>query len=179
MAKIYESTKSSRGETHNCDKCHQPITTGQKFLYWKLSMNSPLHRRHAACGRPRPSELTSSKLSGVYAAVESAEDALNALGKEDTPADIAQILNDCAGEVESVKDEYQESLDNMPEPLQQGPTGQDMQEKIESLETFHNVLTDKASDLEGLEKDDDDEDQEDWFNGLVSEAQDTLGELSV
>jgi methyl-accepting chemotaxis protein len=90
---------------------------------------------------PAPSELDSSKMSGAYAAIEAAEKTINASGDVD---EIGQALEDCASEIEGVRDEYQDSYDSLPDSLQQSSSGEEINSKIESLDTFSGLLADAA-----------------------------------
>lgn len=185
MPRVTQHMRQGRGKGFNCAKCGKPIVKGEGYYMWgiKAQVGGTTYRQHVGCGMVKQSQLTHSKMSGAYAAIEACEEAI---ARAEEPGDLASALNDCATEIESVKDEYQESLDNMPEPLQQGPTGEEITEKVEALEEFYNVLTDKANDLDGEEFEDDQDDEEgredretDWFEDLRNQATDTLGEFSL
>lgn len=162
MPRVNSAKKSSRGKDIRCEACGKSITAGQEYYFWEFRYGGK-HNQHKACGMPKASQLTQSKLSAAYSAIESAEKQLNdftvndADGKFDldtaksAPADIANILNECASEIESVRDEYQESLDNMPDGTQDGAVGSEIQEKIENLESFVSDLQDAANDIENEE----------------------------
>lgn len=173
MPQVQERTKSNKG-TATCNKCRKPIIAGEKYYKWAFRYG-PKNTRHVACGRPRQSELTQSKMSGVYAAVEAAEDAI-AIATE--AADIASALTDAAQGISDVKSEYEDSLSNMPDGLQQGDIGQQIQEKIDELDNFVSTLESAASDIESDEKDEE-EDDVDWLEGLKQQASDALSELSI
>lgn len=206
MPKVIETKKIARGKDVTCEKCHTKIEVGEMYYKWEFRYGGA-HSQHVKCGRPRPSQLTQSKMSGAYAALESAEDQLNAAGL-DEPGDIASILNSCAEEIGNVADEYQEGIDNMPEGLQQGATAQESEEKINNLNDFKDNLESVASDIEGetFEFDEDepeepaeeeteieiekltfahakwqtahDEAKQEWIDGLIAQASDALGEAS-
>lgn len=92
----------------------------------------------AGCGF-RTSEMTSSeKLSRVYAAQESAEDALATFDPETGDAsDLATIRDDMANELREVAQEYTDSADNMEQSFTGGsPTIDDCREKAENLEAW-------------------------------------------
>jgi hypothetical protein len=143
------SHKKNKVGTFRCDRCAEPIVAGQEFYSWAFRYGGK-HYQHTSHGKVKQSQLTQSKMSGVYSAIESASDTI--MGA-DNAADIASALNDCATEVESVKDEYQESFDNMGDGLSQGPTGQEIEEKISALEEFCETLSSEASDIESEEFD--------------------------
>jgi vacuolar-type H+-ATPase subunit E/Vma4 len=160
---------------------------GEEYYQWsiKSQRGGTTYRQHVRHGSVRQSQLTHSKMSGAYAAVEAAEDEIASAGNV---YDMKAALETCAEEIGNVRDEYQESLDNMPENLQQGDTGQQIQEKIDALESFADELT--SVDLEefGEEEPGIDneaahakwtEDAEDHLEQQRSAALDALGNLSV
>jgi hypothetical protein len=120
-------------------------------------------------------------MSGAYAAIEAAEDELASCAAS---TDIAAALETCASEIESVKDEYQDGLDSLPDGLRDaGGPGGETQEKIDALESFAESLQSAASDIEGAEfepgEGKDAQTEEEWLEDLRSQASDALGELSV
>lgn len=147
MPRVNSATKNRAGKQIKCGRCGRRIPPGEKYFHFTFRYGG----KHVRCKDhyPRPSELTQSKMSGVYSAVESVEDVIADVraGKAD-PFDLASALQTASEEVESVRDEYQESLDNMPEPLQQGPTGEEIQEKVDALDSFASNLSDAGSDIE-------------------------------
>ena len=150
MPRVNTKKKNKVGE-YRCDACSNPIIGGQTYYEWSFRYGGT-HRQHESHGRPKASQLTQSKLSGVYSAVESAESAIN---DADNVDDIRAALEECASEVESVKDEYQESLDNM--ISQDGSVAQDVQEKIDALESFIDELNNVAGDMDEFDEDEPEE----------------------
>ena len=79
-------------------------------------------------------------------------------------------------DLESIRDEQQERLDNMPEGLQQGDTGMLLQDRIDQLEAA-------ISDLENIDFDDEDEDEgvdpEDKINDRRVEIESALENIEV
>lgn len=179
MPRLSTSTKSTRGKAISCDACRKPIEVGQDYYFWQFRY-SPKRTRHTACGRPKPSELTQSKLSAAYAAVESAEEQLPGC---DEAADIAQVLRDCASEIDNVRQEYQDGLDNMPDGLRDAAENGQTGETMQSLEDFQQNLESAADDIEGEdapEEADDGEEleetRENWISGLRDRAVDALSD---
>jgi hypothetical protein len=68
----------------------------------------------------------------------------------DNVEDIKSALEECATEMENVAQEYQDAIDSMPENLQQGGPAQEMQEKIEGLQSFAEELN--GTDLEDFDE---------------------------
>lgn len=149
MPRVHSMTSQGRakGGSMKCVGCAHPIVKGETYFQWsiKAQRGGTTYRQHTSHGHPKQSQLTNSKLSGAYAAIESAEASIAAASGKD---DLVEALESCASEIEQVRDEYQESLDNMPDGLQQGTTGQEIQEKIDALESFADSLNSAAGDLD-------------------------------
>jgi hypothetical protein len=120
------------------------IKKGDTYYKWAFRYGG----EHKSKTRPRPSQLTQSKMSAAYAAQEAMEDAI---GEAACPQDIVDALSECAGSVREVADEYRSSLDDMGEALASGPTGQEMEEKADALEAYADELESAGSDIEGLD----------------------------
>ena len=122
-----KTTKAAK--EYSCEKCREPILKGESYISYKVGFRSRfVHRRHDLPGcRPRSSELESSMLSGAYAAIESAEDALSAGGFE-SPEDIASVMEEAAEGLREVAQQYSDAADSM------GGAGEEMQERAEMIE---------------------------------------------
>lgn len=187
MPKVSTKKKNSAGKPYDCGKCPDLIECGQQYYEWSFRFGGT-HRQHKTHGYPKPSQLTQSKLSGAYAAIESAEEQI---AQFDNAEDIALALENCAEEISGVRDEHQESLDNMGENLAQGSTGEAIQEKIDELELFGDTIADLANDIRGEEFGEDEpetnsperkeweEKNETFIDGLRQQALDGLGEFSL
>lgn len=126
------------------------ITKGDTYFKWTTRVTagkSYIKRVHRSMVRPRPSQLTSSEfLSQAHQLNERIEDFADPAAPDD-------FLDELKGDAESLRDETQEKLDNLPENLQGAPTGELLQERIDALESF-------ISELEGLDVPEDDEPEE-------------------
>lgn len=120
------------------------IKRGDTYYSWEFRYGG-VHRSKTY---PRPSQLTQSKMSGAYAAREAMEDDVNAATE---PSDIENALNECAGAIRDVASEYEDSLSNMPDSLQQSSTGEDIQAKIDALEEYAQALEDAAGEVGSLD----------------------------
>jgi len=96
--------------------------------------------------RFRPSDMTSSdKLSRIYAAQETAEDAADDWDPEEGTDALESIIEDLKNEIDEVAQEYQESADNIEAVFTGGSsTAEDCKEKSENLESW-------SSDLDSLD----------------------------
>lgn len=175
MPRVNTATKNKAGKEIKCGRCGEKIEPGQKYFHYSFRYGG----KHVRCSKhyPRPSELTQSKMSGAYAAIEQADDALGEERKNGNAEDIESILETCAEEIEGVRDEYQESLDNMPENFQQGQTGEEIQEKIETLEGFADSLRDVVIELP--DEDAEDDEKEKAVEDAFENAENALQEFSL
>ena len=133
MAKI---EKPKARKEYKCSKCGEVIKVGDIYLKGTPFRRSPVIRC-TKCGL-RSWELSSSDyVQGVGRVCDCWEEDYGC--DEDTAQQIADELT-------NIQDEVQGSLDNMPEGLQEGDTGQLLQERIDNLEYA-------ISDLEAIDYD--------------------------
>ena len=116
---------------------------GESYWWWKFRYGGI----HYSKERPRQSQLENSPfLSGIRALEERLED-LSLDGTERDADGIQSEVEDIISEIRSLGDECQEKLDNMPEGLQQGSSGELLQERVDECESM-------ASELESISFDD-------------------------
>jgi hypothetical protein len=136
VARVRTSRFAARqGATLSCQKCGNPIQKGETYRWYKIGFRS--RYKYIRCSRstctPRMSELESSKMVGVWSAVESAEDALDALAAgdpEDDASSIASAVNEIESDAESVADEYDEAADASPTGM---VFGEDLHERADGI----------------------------------------------
>lgn len=146
MPRVYEKTKIRLGADRKCGRCGKEIKPGDRYLQWSFRYGGTHYRclEH----RPRPSELTQSKMGTVYAAQESLQDQLP--GAESLE-DIADLMGNLAEEVREVAEEYRDAAEAM------GEAGYEHEERADELEYW-------ADEIEGWDSgefedpDDDDPD---------------------
>lgn len=127
MPQVYTQKKSSRGSKRVCGRagCGHVIQPGERFYWWKFRYGGKQVRcmEHS----PQQYELTQSKMSTVYQAMDEARNNLGTL--EETKAAIESL----ASTVEEVVQEYRDAA----EPFGGGgPNG----EKAEELEGWLDEL---------------------------------------
>jgi len=133
MAKI---EKPKARKEYKCSKCGETIKVGDTYLKGTPFRRSPVIRC-TKCGL-RSWELSSSDyVQGVGRVCDCWEEDYGCF--EDTTQQIADELS-------NIQDDVQGSLDNMPEGLQEGDTGQLLQERIDTL-------SDAISELESVNYD--------------------------
>ncbi len=135
------------------------IKKGDSYFWWKFRYGGMRKSKV----RPRSSQLTQSEyLSTMYAAQETIEDALSDLTTawDDDGADREALREELAGVCESVRDDVEsagsdcdEKLNNMPDSLQQGSTGELLQQRVDACETMRDSLDEAATNVWDYEGD--------------------------
>lgn len=154
---------------YKCSKCGETIKKGDTYLKGSPFRMKPIIRC-TKCGL-RSWELSSSDyVQGVGRVCDYWEEDYGC--DEDTAQQIADELS-------NIRDEAQDSLDNMPEGLQEGDTGQLLQERIDNLDEAISELEniDYTSIEESAEQDFDSELEEgspEYQNELAGEIETAL-----
>jgi hypothetical protein len=122
---------------------------GESYWWWKF----PFRGKSYSKTRPTPSQLTQSEFLG---AMYDHQDTFNNMVVDADGLDgLASELNDLASEVREIGEECAGKKDNMPESLQEGDTGQLLEERSQQCETIADSLEDAASTIEDLDGDED------------------------
>ncbi len=155
VARVYVSPSfaARKGKTIKCESCGRAIEKGQPYRWFKVGFRS--NWKHIRCMRsectPRRSTLESSKMSGIYAAIETAEDSIGAVdwngSAEDVVSSLKDALETAGSEFEDVASEYSEAAYSM------GGAGESMQNVADSIENA-------ASDLQSWDPNDEEPDFE-------------------
>lgn len=114
------------------------IPKGSSYWHWSFRRGG----KRYSLTQPKRSQLT---MSGFYATIFDIEDDMIAKATLDNIVETVQNVKD---ELDNLRDETQGSLDNMPDSLQEGPTGELLQERAQWCE-------DKISELDSIDVDDD------------------------
>ena len=150
------------------------INVGESYYTWCFYGGQPQYSKE----RPKPSQLTQNWFKQeLYSIQEKIED----FEPEDVE-DIATFIDDIMNDAESLRDECQEHLDNMPEQLQDSDSGQTLQERIDNLDSVIGDIDNFDSEFESeIEKEDDETDDEflerqseekqQWLDDKMSEIQ--------
>lgn len=150
------------------------IKKGQEYYSW-AHFRGPTQR---SLTPPRQSQLTQNEeLSRAYSVQEEIEDA-NATDFN-TPDDLLAKRDEWVSELNDIAQELNDKLDNMPDGLREGETGQTLQERAEACEEFANELDAVYLDFAYDEEVEGDEKQTataEWFEYKLGELQNcTLG----
>jgi len=125
------------------------VEKGDTYYKWSTRMTvgksyrSTIHRSKTM---PTRSQLTS---SAFYSAIYGAFD--------DTSLSSSDDIRSLAEQVREIGQEEQSKLDNMPEGLQQGATGEMLQERIDACESSADELDSLADEMDQAETDHEEE----------------------
>ena len=131
------------------------VMKGESYYHWAFMIGGRGGPKHYSATRPLPSQLTSSAyLSQAYSLTESLPDEIT------TKDDWEALRDELSCLIEDLGSECMTSLDNMPEGLQQGDTGQLLQERSDACDNA-------IAELENIEFDDDDENFEFYMDDVI------------
>jgi hypothetical protein len=165
------------------DYPNEGIKKGDTYYKWSKRVGGPYSRgvTYRSKTYPKPQQLTSSDyLIGVY----DAQDAISNIdvpNKEDgtTPdldgaaESIKSEIENVVSDLETLRDETQEKFDNMPEGLQQGDTGQLLEERVSNVDDWINEL--QALDAPEREEGQSDEDYHQALKDFIEEVHQCMG----
>jgi hypothetical protein len=126
------------------------VPKGSKYYTWQFK-NSPVS---ISLTYPKPAQLTRSSFLQEFYGIQDTITDFEASDADGIESGIQEIVE----QLESLKDTTQESLDAMPEHLQESSSsGQLLQERIDGLEEM-------ISELEGIDADYDEKELDDWIS---------------
>lgn len=129
MARVHHVKKARKAHKN------AGIKKGQEYWWIQFRIGRGSIKRYFT-KPPRPSQRTNSEyLSTLYGIQEAMEDA-----KPQTLEDLKSDLESWIGDLESLRDETQDKFDNMPDGLQQGDTGQLLEQRVSNLEDYISEL---------------------------------------
>lgn len=138
------------------------IKKGEAYYWWKFRHGGKQYSKTA----PRASQLTQSEfLSTIYSIQEEMDDLTT---DNDNLEDFVQDIKD---RLQELADETQEKKDNMPDSLQEGPTGELLQERVDGVEEMISELDGIAFDNEFDPDSDDAEKFQDRQQEIIDEIQ--------
>lgn len=148
MPRVYEVKKArSSKRTRTCRTCGHVIQPGEAYRYFEPRFGPPV--MYCAEHYPARSHMTSSKLGPLY----DEQDNFTPSDYE-TVEDLQAALSAIADTAREVASEYEESISNMPEGLQDSsPAAEEMREKIDALEAYADQLESFEPDVEQFDED--------------------------
>jgi len=145
----------------------EEIKKGDSYYWWKFRYGG----RHVSKTHPKPSQLTQSPfLSGMM----ECEERIGNLSTGDSVDNLRGEIESIAEDLRALGEEQTSSKDNMPEGLQEGPTGELLSNRAEACEEMADQLD--SIDLDVVEPDEDAEEDkiaeyEERLQQIVDEAQ--------
>jgi hypothetical protein len=142
---------------------------GESYYWWKFKFGA----KHYSLTPPKRSQLTQSNFFSQMYDIE--DEVLGNFAGMQSVDDLQSVVEDAADQIRALGEECQDNLYNMPESLQESPTGELLQSRIDECEGM-------AEELEGVDLDDYDgpEIQDDsdppsefveWLSGKIEELQ--------
>lgn len=105
------------------------IEVGQPYYWWKFRFGG----KHVSKTYPKPSQLTQSEfLSSIY----DINDRLENIDADNVRDEVPAIIE----ELENIASELEDKLGNMPDSLQQAPTGELLQNRIDAVNDMKDEL---------------------------------------
>lgn len=135
------------------------VKKGESYYWWKFRRGG----KHLSKTYPKQSQLTQSEFLGELYSLQEEIDELVA------DESLASAVEDLAERFRTLGEEQSDKRDNMPEGLQDSPTGELLQTRADRCEEI-------ASDLEGLDLEDDgeertEEEKEEYWQDKLDEVQ--------
>lgn len=127
---------------------------GESYYWWKFRFGG----KYMSKTPPRPSQLTQSDFMSRQMELEERIGDLRADTFEDLKSEVESIVE----EIRSLGEEQSEKHDNMPDSLQQGPTGELLEGRASSCEEW-------ADELEGVDLDVDEPTEQDAIEDIDPE----------
>lgn len=151
--------KSQPLPNRTCDKCGTEIKPGMpyKWVKTKTTYGGTKRVRCATCPTWTQSELSTSKMAGVYAAQEEFSDFIGSWNPDDGIDAVRDALNNCAEQVRSVGEEYRESASNIEEGFGH-PTymSEELEQKADELESWADEIEQAVDSVDDEPEADDD-----------------------
>jgi len=136
--------KRSQKDQGACGRCGKALPKGSPYVWIKFRHGGRRIRCTDSACRFRPSDLTQSKMSGVYAAQENAEDSIGDLCSVEG---IKGLAEETADSIVEVAEEYQESADSIHDSFSESTTADECEEKAEGLNDWAETIRDSVSDF--------------------------------
>src|SRR5688500_15891789 len=118
------------------DYPQQGIKKGETYYKWSIKTGPISGRTYKSKTYPKPLQLTGSEFMSTLYSIEEDLGGLS-VDSEGTYAEkiegVKDYIDEIIGQLEDLRSETQGKLDNMPEGLQQGGTGELLQERIDAV----------------------------------------------
>lgn len=144
--------------------CKKVIKVGEEYYRFSQSRFQPLRILCLAC-KPTRSQMTGSDFLAVVYDIEDSMAGLSVENMEEAQG----LIDELVGQLEELRDETESRRDNMPESLQDAPTGEMLQGRYDSVEEMIGELEDIETEIdEELSE----EEKQDRLEEILQEIQD-------
>ena len=177
MARLHHVGKA-RKDQGRCRVCDALVQKGDAYYHWSFRFGGR-HVVHEGCrGKLRRSAtIASDKLGRLYDAQDDAE---NDIDNAITGQDVAQALETCREQAEEVRDEYQESVDNLPEQFQDTHPAAESRDSVESwVDELDRAARDIESEAQESEDNTESDAYQDALDGWKQTAHNAVGNLDL
>jgi len=144
MATLKKQKARKEYECSN-SRCKKPIKVGDEYYRFSQSRFQPLRILCLAC-KPTRSQMTGSEFLSTMYAIEDGD--IAGLSVEAIADDAQSFVEGIVGQLEELRDETEEKRDNMPESLQDAPTGEMLQGRVDSVDEMISELEDVDLEIE-------------------------------
>lgn len=151
------------------------IKKGDSYYWWKFRFGG----KRVSKTPPKQSQLTQSDFwSAVFSAQETAAESVPEFDS------LASVRDDLVYDLQNIEDETQGKFDNMPEGLQQGDTGQMLEERVSAIQDVISEIEGidcepEIDETEGAEEKESDEEKQERIDKLREEkAQEVWDEVT-
>lgn len=134
--------KQKARKEYTCAKRGEAIKKGDEYYRFWLTRFSPMKILCLGC-KPTRSQMTTSEFLSTMYGIEDDIAALSVEDMENAQDIVAGIIN----QLQELRDETEEKRENMPESLQDAPTGEMLQGRVDSVEDMISELEDVDTDI--------------------------------
>lgn len=149
----------------SCNKCGKTIAVGEERRTWAVGFRGRKQNRCMDCPAPLTSELESSAVADVYAAIEGV-DFDSATCKDD----LNEMISDITGAIDEVASDYESN--------EMFEKNYDLQERAEVLQSASSELFGWDDSL-GDEPEENDEGYDEWMDEARQAAKDAVDGLEL
>ena len=152
-------------------KDNSAVKAGESYWWWSFRFGG----KHYSKARPRPSQLTQSDFtSQILGLGEEIED-LDSVSVG-SAENLESIRDDIAQRIRDLADEQRDKKENMPEGLQEGPTGELLESRADEAESMADELENidiNEGNYEGEASNPEDPSVEymEWLQEIIEEVQ--------
>ena len=148
-----------------CDKCGKTIKKGEERRTWAVGFRGRKQNRCMDCPAPLTSELESSAVSSVYAAIEGAD-----FDTATTKEDLDEMIGDITGAIDEVASDYESN--------EMFEKNYDLQERVDTLNAASSELFGWDDSLDD-EPEEGTEEHDEWMENARQTARDAVDGLEL